>query len=286
MNMNNATAVASAPVPAKPRDAIRPRELDVELAGVPRHWLANNAAATAVANGVNLLFPAGERFFVRSVKHYLDRITDPALQAQIRGFFGQEGRHARAHDRFNEVLRAQGYEVDRFLDWYERMSAAIEQRTPAIYRLATTAACEHFTAIMAEGAFRRDLLDQADPAMRALLAWHAAEEIEHKAVAYDVLRTIDPRYATRVIGLVMATALLSGFWVIGTVMLLRQDRLTIRATLRQLAALGKRDPIVQRVFVRGIRSYLRRDFHPSQIPNEGDAARWFAAHGLAMPEAA
>jgi len=91
------------------------RNFDVDLRPVPRHWLADNAAATAIANGVNLLFPHGERFFVRSVKYFLDEIDDPELQRAIRGFFGQEGRHAHAHDRLNAILRAQGFEVDRFL---------------------------------------------------------------------------------------------------------------------------------------------------------------------------
>src|SRR5687767_10565580 len=98
------------------------RDLDLDYRAVPRHWFANNAAATAIANGVNMLFPQGERFFVRSVKHYLEQIDDPQLRAQIKAFFGQEGRHAREHDRFNAILREQGYEVDRFLDMYSRLS--------------------------------------------------------------------------------------------------------------------------------------------------------------------
>lgn len=266
--------------------AIVPRDLDVDFAPVPRHWLAGNAAATAISNGINVLFPHGERFFVRSVKHYLDRIDDPELRAQIGGFFGQEGRHARAHDRFNAILRQQGYELDRFLAAYERITRGIEARTPPALRLAVTAACEHFTAILAEGALRGGLLDACAPEMRALLAWHAAEEIEHKAVAYDVLQRIAPSYALRVAGLAMATALLGGFWLWASTALLRQDGLRWPGALRGLRALPRRDPVIRRVFLRGIREYLRPGFHPRQLPTDGLAAAWFAARGLAMPEAA
>lgn len=266
--------------------AITPRDLGVDFAPVPRHWLAGNAAATAVANGVNLLFPHGERFFVRSVKHYLEEIDDPELRAQIKGFFGQEGRHAREHDRFNAMLAAQGYEVERFLETYQRLALWIEAHTPPPLRLAVTAACEHFTATLAEGALRGRLLDASAPEMRALLAWHAAEEIEHKAVAYDVLQEVAPSYAVRVAGLAMATALLGGFWVWGAAVLMRQDRLSWRAALRQWRALPLREPVIRRVFLRGIREYLRPGFHPDQIPNHDLAAAWFAARGLAMPEAA
>ena len=103
--------------------AIVPRDLDVDFSQVPRHWMAGSAVATAISNGVNMLFPHGERFFVRSVKHFLDRIDDPELRAQVKGFFGQEGRHAHAHDEFNDILRHQGYEIDQFLDSYKRLSS-------------------------------------------------------------------------------------------------------------------------------------------------------------------
>ena len=273
---------------------ITPRNLDVDFAGVPRWWIAGNAAATAISNGVNLLFPAGERFFVRSVHHFVDRIDDPALRAQIKGFFGQEGRHARAHDQFNAILRAQGFEVDRFLAVYERLSRWLEDRMSPELRLAVTAAAEHFTATLAESAFEDRVLDACDPRMRELLAWHAAEEIEHKAVAFDVLKAIDPSYALRVAGLVWATVLLGGFWLAATTMLLRQDGLTWRKALRLLRprageaqAQGPlRKPVIRGVFGRGIRSYLRRDFHPAQTGNDGVAAAWFAARGMTLPEAA
>jgi predicted metal-dependent hydrolase len=130
------------------------------------------------------------------------------------------------------------------------------------------------------------MLDASAPEMRALLAWHAAEEIEHKAVAYDVLQRIDPSYALRLWGLAMATALLGGFWLWATTTLLRQDRLGWAGALRSLRAFPHRDPIVRRVFVRGIRQYVRRGFHPAQVPNDGLAAAWFAARGMRLPEAA
>src|SRR5258708_5256974 len=148
----------------------KPRSPGVALTGVPRHWFGGNMVATHIANGVNLLFPAGERFFVRSVKHYLDRIEDENLRARVRGFFGQEGRHAKEHDEFNRILEEQGYEVDRFLALYERIAyGIIEKVAPPPVRLSATAACEHFTAILAENALRMRFLDVADSRMRELL---------------------------------------------------------------------------------------------------------------------
>ena len=263
-----------------------PRDPDVDLRDVPRHWLAGNAAATAISNGLNMLFPAGERFFVRSVNHYLDRIEDPTLREQVRAFFKQEGKHASAHDDFNDVLRSHGFSIDDFLDRYERISRWFEKRLPSKLNLAGTAAAEHFTAILADGAFRDGTLDVLDPRMQKLMAWHAAEEIEHKAVAFDVLRAIDDSYALRIAGLIYASTMLGMYWAWATTMLVRQEGLGLRGFLRELRRMPPGDPIIRTVFVRGIREYLRRDFHPSNNANEHLAAQWFAAHGYPFTEAA
>lgn len=269
-----------------------PRKLDLDLTQIPRHWMAGNAAATAMSNGLNMLFPHGERFFVRSVRRYLkqleqsDDAADAELRAQVKAFFKQEGHHASAHDDFNAVLEAQGFEIDDFLEAYRKITTWFEERMPAALNLAGTAAAEHYTAIMAEGAFEKGVLDAVHPTAQQLLAWHAAEEIEHKSVAFDVLQRVAPSYAVRMAGLAYATVMLGMFWMWAMTMLLRQEKLGLRETLRQLRAVGKQDPVLRRVFLAGIRQYVRRNFHPSQNANEHLAAEWFAAKGYKMPEAA
>lgn len=252
-------------------------------ATIPRYWMAGSPLATHIVNGLNLIFPLGERFFVRSVRYYLDRIDDPELCERVRGFFGQEGSHAREHERFFTVLEEQGYDVRSFLDWYERIAfGKIEPFHSPEMRLAVTAAAEHFTAIMAEYAFEDDFLERAHPIMRDLLRWHAAEEIEHKSVAFDVLQKVDPSYGLRMRGLALATVLLATFWIAATVSLIRQERgSTRKAALRELDTLRNERPIGRRVFARGIREYMRRDFHPSQIDNAHLAREYLASIGRA-----
>jgi predicted metal-dependent hydrolase len=242
------------------------------FAGVPKRWFAGSAAVSHVANGVNLLFPAGERFFVRSVRHYLAELEDPTLVAQVRGFFGQEGRHAQAHERFFDTLREQGYDIDAFLGPYEALAYdRVEKRAPPALRLAVTVALEHFTAILAEDALTSGELEHAHPTMRQLLEWHAVEELEHKSVAFDVLAATNPGYALRMVGLALATLGLGAFWLKATGALLAKDGLTLRDCGRELdelrAAAQQRGhaprSILSGVFGRGIREYLRPSFHPS-----------------------
>ena len=45
-------------------------------------------------------------------------------------------------------------------------------------------------------------------------------------------------------------------------------------------------PIVRRVFLRGIRQYIRPSFHPSQNHNDELATTWMAARGMALPRLA
>jgi predicted metal-dependent hydrolase len=263
-----------------------PRKPAIDLSDVPRHWVHGNAAATAISNALNILFPIGERYFVRSVNRFSREIADPELLAQVRAFFRQEGHHASAHDDFNDLLRAHGFEIDRFLSVFERVLRRVETLLPAGVSLASTAAAEHFTAILADGAFVHGVLDPMHPQVRELLAWHAAEEIEHKAVAFDVLRAVDPSYPLRMSGLALATLTLGAFWFAASIMLLRQEQLGVRGTLSELATMPRRASILRRVFLRGIRQYMRRDFHPSDNANEHLAHEWFAARGMAFNEAA
>jgi predicted metal-dependent hydrolase len=268
----------------------RVRKMDFPFADseIPRFWMYGNPVLTHLANGINLLFPLGEQFFIRSVKYYLDDIEDPALKARVKGFFGQEGRHGHEHERFNEVLRTQGVDVDRFLRVYRRIAyETIEHRVPPILRLSTTVALEHFTASLAVNALANGFLDGAHPTMAALLRWHAAEEIEHKSVAFDVLKAVDPRYSVRMIGLAIATSQLLGWWAIAAAMLIAQEdappeekeRWKHEAKRLQMANVVEGR---YQVFKRAILEYVRPDFHPDQNDDYHLARDYLASVGAAV----
>jgi hypothetical protein len=270
---------------------IRPRSFPMSAgAEVPRHWMAGNIVATALGNGVNMLFPAGERFFVRSVRRFLPQV--PAeLRERAQGFFGQEGRHAQAHERINELLTQQGFEVAGFLRLYERFCYGfVEKLAPEEVRLAATAACEHFTAIMADNFLRQpEFTESLHPLMRKLLCWHAAEEIEHKSVAFDVLQEVNDSYRLRMVGLALAAFFLGTMWGVGTLVLLADERkqVGLGAIWRDAKRLAKlrrerqRRGILTEVFYRGIREYMQRDFHPDHNDNYDLAREFLQAAGMA-----
>jgi predicted metal-dependent hydrolase len=149
-----------------------------------RRWLGGDPVASCWFTALSLTFPRGEAFFIEAVRASRTG-APPRLGAEIRAFVRQEANHSREHIAFNRAAEAAGYDV-RAID--QRVAALIDEASqkPPIARLAVTMALEHFTAMFAHDflanpeQFLNSEAEQAE-----LWRWHAAEEIEHKSVAYD-----------------------------------------------------------------------------------------------------
>lgn len=174
---------------------------------IPRYWFGGDVFKTRFFDAMSLLFPEGEKYFIVCVRDYRDRITDPQLAAEVRDFIYQEGQHGMVHTRFNDRLREQGIAVDTVLDKQKRvMFGFFRKYFPRRFTLAQTAAAEHMTALMAHGFFNNRMFADADPRIRAMYAWHAVEEIEHKAVAFDVFKKVARGgYFTRVLAMMLVS---------------------------------------------------------------------------------
>ena len=94
-----------------PGPKVRPRriELDYPHDGLPRHYVNGDLVMSHVVSLLSSVFPEGEDFFVRTVRNFRDRVTDPHLRAHVAGFIGQEASHGRDHRAFNELLHELGY---------------------------------------------------------------------------------------------------------------------------------------------------------------------------------
>ena len=150
----------------------------------PRWWHGGNAVASALYNALSATFPLGEAFFVESVRKYRDG-AEPRLAGEIAAFTTQEVIHSREHLAFNRRAADSGYDLAP-LEAKVAERLALLRSKPPIASLAATMCLEHFTAILAHELLADPRhLAGADPATAALWRWHAAEEIEHKGVAYD-----------------------------------------------------------------------------------------------------
>lgn len=194
-----------------PEDEIIPRDLHFNISQhAERHWFDGDLMKTAVMDCFSVLLPEGERFFIRSLKHYAEASGDPELKREIMGYAAQEAYHTREHEDYNASLRALGYDVDVMEERGKRLLDAV--RNP-LYRLVGTCALEHLTTTFAKTTLKHPhVLDGSAQPYRQVWTWHALEELEHQAVALNVLRSATSgmpawrRYLLRVTGLSLAVA--------------------------------------------------------------------------------
>jgi predicted metal-dependent hydrolase len=262
-------------------------DFEESMRALPKHFAADgDLIASHLTAVLSSVFPDGEDYFVRSVRHYRDQIEDPALKRQVSGFIGQEAVHGREHRVFNDRLAELGYETKRI----ERLTRAglklRERLLPPISNLAATAALEHFTATLAELVLRNEEIQRlfGYDGVRDLFMWHALEESEHKAVAFDVYVAMGGSERLRVwtmnffrYGFVLGMSF-------GVLVSMLGDRATYqRGNLRKSWRNFKQSPIVDKAVWDQLRDYNRKGFHPDDSDTNELVEHWrselFGDHG-------
>ncbi|MFJ2645985.1 metal-dependent hydrolase [Streptomyces sp. NPDC087420] len=288
------------------RYAIAPRRVSFDWRRTPLHWIPDEPTATHVINVLHLLLPAGERWFVRVFKEALPLVTDPRLLKDVKGFMGQEATHSVQHSYVLNHLAEQKLDTGAYtseVDYlFERL---LGERPPwgipfpagrwLLYRLAFVAAIEQFTAVLGDWILRADALDRAgaDGTMLDLLRWHGAEEVEHRAVAFDMYEHCggrEPlRYIRRVGTMAVTAPMLLWLWSRGASYLIRHDpQLAGRLRYTPLAHhRGVRKGLLPpwRALAAAIPRYLRRSYHPSQEGSLGMAVAYLASSPAARAAA-
>ncbi|RUP30680.1 MAG: metal-dependent hydrolase [Mycolicibacterium sp.] len=195
---------------------IQARNVAFETAGKPKDWIPGHPVSSHLVNLLNVMLPAGERWFVEVFNEALPLIKDPKLAEDVRGFIGQEAMHAEAHDTvMHEYMIASGVDVAPLLDQIEfvfkKTLAPSKTTNPRrkmnhlIERLWLIAAIEHFTAVLGDFVLNCNWDDyDADPTLVDLYRWHGAEEVEHRSVAHDVATYFRDSYLTRVRAMAVA----------------------------------------------------------------------------------
>jgi predicted metal-dependent hydrolase len=265
---------------SNPDRKVPTRRMDFEesMRDLPRHFAADeDLISSHLTAALSSVFPDGEDYFVRSVRHYRDQITDPALKRQVSGFIGQESVHGREHRVFNDRLAELGYPTKK----YERITMfglkVRERLLPAKSNLAATAALEHFTATLAELVLRNDEVRRlfGHDAVRDLFVWHALEESEHKAVAFDVYKAVGGGERLRVwtmnffrFGFVLGMSVAVLVSMLG-------DRATYRrGNLRRSWRRFKASPVMRKEVWDQLRDYNRHDFHPDDSDTNALVEQW------------
>jgi uncharacterized protein len=156
----------------------------------------------------SLTLPALEPYLIRVYRRAADRITDPELAEDLRRFNGQEAQHFQNHRRINDIIKAT---LDPGI---AAELQAIEDELDADYRRFETKSLK-YNLVYAEGfeamicawsmkEFEQTASGKATGSRfgrwQQLWAWHGAEEIEHRTVAFGVYQHLIDRWPYRVYG--------------------------------------------------------------------------------------
>lgn len=286
---------------ADERVLLQARNVSFDWESLRLHYVDGDPLATHLLNVMHLLLPEGEEWFVRTFKEALPLIHDESLREDVIGFIGQEAMHAQAHTGVHDQLRQHGIDVDPFVDQMKFLfgrSLGNRQghgRNSLVERLSLIAAVEHLTAFLGDWVLNAEELDRADvdPTMLDLLRWHGAEEVEHRAVAYEVMRYFDVRHARRIRTYIVIAPTLVYFWVRGVRYLMHHDpslahlppkeRQASFRDFRRVAARGL-FPTPKKMWKASLR-YFRRDYHPSQEGSTAQAVSYLATSPAARSAA-
>lgn len=157
-------------------------------------------------NGFQLALPYLEPYFIDALKSAKDYIRTPQLQEDVRAFCAQEAEHSRQHRHYCRLLR-QRYPRLAELETSIQQSLVHSRRHDSLaWRVAYTAGYEAITAQLSRWLLRSAEVwfRDADQHFAGMMTWHAAEEIEHRHVAFDVLQAVSTSYSLRARALLAA----------------------------------------------------------------------------------
>ena len=276
------------------------RRMNFDFNDVPEYWMNGSAGLTHFMTALSALFPAGEKFFidsVRAVRYHPSIKGDEVLQKEISAFIGQEAMHTQEHVNFNASAQKFGHDVEaleKFTD--TAIQTAIKTfvkivkpfgMTKDMVDLTATTALEHFTATIASQLLVNKHIQElmTDETMSTMWYWHAIEENEHKAVAFDVYEGVFGKgikaYALRTSSLVFAMTLIFLIQSSFVLRLLKQDK---KLNLDELSVIYKYAYSPSKGIITGMGkemlAYFKPGFHPNDLDTVGLLKTWKAKLGL------
>ncbi len=255
---------------------IKPRRMAFDTESpMNKYAFKNNSLISTFFYALSALFPDGERFFIHSVRNYRDDIKDETLKEQIRGFIGQEAHHGVSHEALNQAITDMGFPMDRIVGRLHKRVDFLKKFSRE-RQLALTVAMEHFTASLAEFLLKNpEVLEDADPTVRKMLLWHAVEEIEHKAVAFDVYREhVNDEFMRKRVMVISMISLFSRLAMYQFWLLRSQRHFPSWREWKEAAVFfwGKKG--VLRDNMKGLAKFFKTGFHPWDIDQNYLIENW------------
>ena len=154
-------------------------------------YYEENPVVTSLFVVLSAMFPAGEMFFIESIRNVRNQIKDEKLLEDIKAFIAQEAFHSREHKTLNNHLIHSNYPEVVEIEAKTKSRLDKLRQLSAVEQVTATVVMEHYTATLARLLLTDSLIKaKTTQESRNLWEWHALEELEHKSVAFDVLNAI------------------------------------------------------------------------------------------------
>lgn len=142
-------------------------------------WAAVSAGATPI-----------ESFFIKTLVPVVETIEgDPKLQQDVQDMIAQEAQHSLSHQKLNDHLKTQGYDIDGLQAHFKDVLAKITDGLTPKDMLGVVSAGEHGLYSIAHVYLESEQLrSQIHPQVDKLFLYHFLEEAEHGAVSHDQYR--------------------------------------------------------------------------------------------------
>ena len=239
------------------------------------NWADGDAFLTAVLNALSISFPKGEKFFMNSVRVFKKDVSKE-LSEDIRSFCHQEATHTREHIKYNKLLcELKGYDLESLESVYAKaLNKSHSDKVHDKTRLAITTAMEHITTTLGVSVLQGDIMQSNNPVID-MWKWHSLEEIEHKAVAYDVYKAVHG--SDKVLKIVMRLAMID--FTLSTIKvalkMLRHDKqLWKLSTFKGMLKFFFSKKGALRVNHSAYKTFFQANFTPRSVVNDFDLSPW------------
>jgi uncharacterized protein len=188
-------------------------------------WNRRFPEFSCAANGISLLMPYAEPYFVHSIRSVLPTLGDD-LRARTKAYLGQETQHSRQHRKFNDIIGHRYPGIPRVEGWMQRTYGWLDRTRSSRFNVAFAAGSETIAfgiARWTETNLSR-LFDGADPEASTLYLWHLAEEVEHKSAAFDVFEAVDGSRMRYAWAMSLSFLILVWFTTLATLVMLSGER--------------------------------------------------------------
>lgn len=165
--------------------------------------LTDDCSRSCELVALSFTLPYLEPYLIRTMRVAAKLVDRPELAAEMKAFSGQEAQHYKNHARVNDLVRsklqpARATELRALENDLDATYRRFSDEKSLAFNLAYAEGFEAMTFALARSVMRIADVEGVHPQWGNLIAWHLAEEIEHRTVTFDAYEAIIGRYPYRV----------------------------------------------------------------------------------------